>query len=46
MGEKNKVIIRKCETYDDLDRIRGIVKEGMEELGAKPHGRVLLKPKI
>ena len=46
MGEKNKVIIRKCETYDDLDRIRGIVKEGMEELGAKPHGRVLLKPNL
>lgn len=43
MGEKHKVIIRRCPDYDDLDRIRGIVAEGMEELGARPQGRVLLK---
>jgi uncharacterized protein (DUF362 family) len=46
METKHKVIIRSCPDYDDLDRIRGIVAEGMEELGAKPHGRVLLKPNI
>lgn len=43
MDRKHKVIIRRCPDYDDLDRIRGIVAEGMEELGANPHGKVLLK---
>ncbi len=46
MKEKYKVIIRSCESYNDSGRIRGIVKEGMEELGAKPHGKVLLKPNL
>jgi hypothetical protein len=36
MDRKHKVIIRRCPDYDDLDRIRGIVAEGMEELGARP----------
>jgi uncharacterized protein (DUF362 family) len=40
---KHKVIIRKCPDYD-TDRITGIVREGMEELGAKPEGYILLKP--
>ena len=39
----HKVIIRRCPDYDNVDRIRGLVAEGMAELGAKPHGRVLLK---
>ena len=43
MEATHKVIIRRCPDYDDLDRIREIVAEGMEKLGAKPHGRVLLK---
>lgn len=38
-----KVIIRRCESYD-LDAIRRIVREGLEELGLQPHGRTLLKP--
>jgi uncharacterized protein (DUF362 family) len=46
MAEKHKVIIRKCEDYDDVERIRGIVREGMEELGARPHGKLLLKPNL
>lgn len=45
MAEKHKVIIRKCPEYD-YDTIRGIVTEGIEELGAKPHGKVLLKPNL
>ena len=40
---KQKVIIRKCADYDS-DKIAGIVREGMEELGAKPEGKILLKP--
>ncbi len=43
MDQTHKVIIRRCPDYDDLDRIRSIVAEGMEELGAKPAGKVLLK---
>ena len=39
---KHKVLIRRCDEYD-ADRIRGIVKEGMEELGVRPSGRVLLQ---
>jgi uncharacterized protein (DUF362 family) len=42
---KPKVIIRRCEVYD-ADRIAGIVKEGMEELGIRPEGRILLKPNV
>ena len=46
MADKHKVIIRSCPDYEDVDRIRGIVAEGMEQLGAKPFGRVLLKPNV
>ncbi len=42
---KHKVLIRRCDAYD-ADRIRGIVGEGMEELGVRPSGRVLLKPNV
>ena len=41
----HKVIIRRCENYDP-SRIAGIIKEGMEELGIRPYGRVLLKPNV
>ncbi|MBI5586398.1 MAG: DUF362 domain-containing protein [Deltaproteobacteria bacterium] len=43
--EKHKVLIRRCETYDP-DRIAAIVREGMEELGVIPEGKVLLKPNV
>jgi len=43
MDRKHKVIIRRCPDYDDPDRLRGIITEGIEELGAKPFGKVLLK---
>jgi uncharacterized protein (DUF362 family) len=33
----------KCDSYD-VQRIAGIVKEGMEELDALPHGKTVLKP--
>lgn len=46
MPEKYKVIIRKCEDYDNLDKIRGIIREGIQELGEKPQGKVLLKPNL
>lgn len=42
---KPKVIIRHCEEYDP-ERIRVIVREAMEELGLRPHGRTLVKPNI
>ncbi len=41
-----KVIIRRCDGYEDISRIEGIIREGMEALGAKPHGRVLVKPNV
>lgn len=40
---RHKVLIMKCDNYD-VDKIAGIVKQGMEELGVKPSGNVLLKP--
>ncbi|MBI4575854.1 MAG: DUF362 domain-containing protein [Planctomycetes bacterium] len=41
----HRVIIRHCPTYDP-DRIRAIVREGLEELDLRPRGRVLVKPNI
>ena len=40
-----KVLIRRCHKYDPTT-IAGIVKEGMEELGAVPTGNILLKPNV
>ena len=45
MTHKHKVLIMRCEGYDP-DRIAGIVKEGMAELGVVPKGRILLKPNV
>ncbi len=38
-----KVIIRRCPDYD-VQRIRSIIREGLEELDLVPHGRTLVKP--
>jgi len=43
MTAKHKVMIMRCDDYDAA-KIEGIVKEGMQELGIRPHGKVLLKP--
>lgn len=40
-----KVIIRHCDEYDP-QRIRQIVREGMEELGLEPWGKTLVKPNL
>lgn len=45
MAEKHKVIIRRCDEYN-ADRIAGIVREGMQELGVRPTGNILLKPNV
>jgi len=45
MEKKHKVLIMRCETYD-ADKIHGIIKEGMEEMGVRPTGRILLKPNV
>ncbi len=45
MDQKHKVLIMRCDGYDP-DRIAGIVKEGMQELGVTPVGRILLKPNV
>lgn len=45
MGKEHKVLIMRCDEYD-ADKIAGIVKRGMEELGVKPSGKVLLKPNV
>ncbi len=45
MDQKHKVLIMRCDGYDP-DRIAGIVKEGMQELGVTPIGRILLKPNV
>jgi uncharacterized protein (DUF362 family) len=43
--KKTKVILRHCDAYD-VERIRAIVREGLEALDLKPHGRTLLKPNV
>jgi len=40
-----KVIIRDCPDYD-VQRIRRIVREGLEELDLRPFGRTLVKPNL
>jgi len=45
MGEKHKVLIMKCDTYD-VDKIAGIVKYGMDQLNVIPSGNILLKPNV
>jgi uncharacterized protein (DUF362 family) len=45
MSARHRVLIMRCEDYC-ADRIAGIVRDGMAELGAKPTGRILLKPNV
>ena len=33
-------------TLTDPEKIRRIIREGLEELGLKPHGRTLVKPNL
>ena len=42
---KPQVIIAHCDQYDP-QRIRGIIRSGLAELGLVPQGRTLLKPNI
>jgi len=39
------VIIRACPDYD-MERIRTLVREGLETLDLRPHGRTLVKPNV
>src|SRR4051812_16604229 len=43
IASRPRVIIRRCAEYD-VERIRRIIREGMEELDLRPHGRTLVKP--
>jgi len=43
MTSPYRVLIRRCDSYDP-DRIAGILREGMIEMGLRPGGRVLMKP--
>ena len=45
MAKEHKVLIRRCDEYDP-GKIAGIVKEGMQELGVRPTGNILLKPNV
>ena len=44
-GSRPTVIIRSCSLYD-VQRVRTIVREGMEELDIRPSGRTLVKPNL
>jgi len=44
-AQNPRVIIRHCDTYDP-ERIRRIVREGLEELDLRPRGHTLLKPNL
>jgi uncharacterized protein (DUF362 family) len=43
IASRPRVILRRCPSYD-VDRIRRIVREGLDELGLRPTGRTLIKP--
>src|SRR5262245_21217137 len=43
IASRPRVIIRRCPTYD-VELIRRIAREALEELGLRPHGRTLVKP--
>lgn len=43
--QRPRVIIRHCDEYDP-QRIREIVRQGLEELGLRPFGRTLVKPNL
>jgi len=45
MQPRPRVILRHCDSYDP-ERIRSIVREGLDVLGLKPHGRTLVKPNL
>ncbi len=40
-----RVIIRSCRSYDP-QKIRAIIREGLDELGLRPFGRTLVKPNL
>ncbi len=40
-----RVILRHCDDYEP-GRVREIVREGLDELGLRPSGRVLVKPNL
>ncbi|MCX5746784.1 MAG: DUF362 domain-containing protein [Proteobacteria bacterium] len=42
---KPTVILRSCRDYDP-EKIRTIIREGLEELGLRPFGRTLVKPNL
>jgi len=42
---KPTVILRSCTSYD-VETIRAIIREGLEELGLRPFGRTLVKPNL
>jgi uncharacterized protein (DUF362 family) len=44
-ARKPSVIIRHCDAYDP-ERIRAIVREGLETFDLRPRGRTLLKPNL
>lgn len=43
--KRPSVIIRACGEYD-VEKIRGLVREGLEALDLRPYGRTLVKPNV
>lgn len=44
-GVRHKVLISRCDRYD-AEEIRRVVQAGMQELGVRPAGNVLIKPNV
>jgi uncharacterized protein (DUF362 family) len=40
-----QVIIRNCDGYD-VEKIRAIIRDGLQQMKLKPNGRTLLKPNL
>ncbi|KYG00564.1 FeS-binding protein [Sorangium cellulosum] len=45
IASRPRVILRRCSTYD-VEKIRSIVRSGLEELSLRPRGRTLIKPNV
>src|SRR5512137_1510514 len=43
--KKRRVIIRKCEAYE-AGTLAALIREGMQDLGERPSGKILIKPNV
>jgi uncharacterized protein (DUF362 family) len=45
MMKTRRVILRRCDSYD-VAAIERIVEQAIDDLGERPHGKILVKPNV